>query len=138
MAAVEHLLAIVEPTCESDAALGLARSVVERGGQASIVVVMTKRARRDIDAFARHANLGIGDATEIALHHLTRSYEKRSGAGTTVSIAESSILGRNLHRHLASGTTAIAIPARLATRRALRRLTSTTGLPVTVAPRQAA
>lgn len=134
----EHVLAIVEPTSASNGTLDLARSVVDRGGRASVAVIFTKRLRQDIDSFARHANLGIGDATEIALSHLTHAYEKRGGAATTVSIVGEATLEHDVRRHIAPGTTSIAIPARLATRRTVRRLTSRTGLPVTVAPRDAA
>lgn len=132
----QHLLAIVEPTPDHDATLDLARSVVDQGGQASVVVMITNRVRRDIGAFARQADLGLGDATEMAIDRLTGACERQVGSPTAVSIAHTPVLGPEVHRYVTPDTTTIAIPSQLASGRTVRRLTSATGLPVLVAPRR--
>ncbi len=134
----EHLLAIVEPHTDSDTTLELARNVIERGGRADVVVLLTARARHSIRAFARNANLGIGDATEIAVDRLSHEYRTKAGQGALLEIAHEPTLRRQLDRHLSPATTSIALPPHLASRRTLRRLTDRTGLPIVVAPRHAA
>ena len=134
----EHLLAIVEPTIDGDTTLEIARGVVERGGTASVVLMITPRVRRDISAYARGADLGIGDAEQYALDRFTHTCHQLVGDGVTTSVAPTSVRGRALRRYVTPDTTAIAIPAGLAKNWSVRRLTSATGLPVVVTPRRAA
>ncbi len=134
----EHLLAIVEPTTGGDATLDLAHDVVERGGAVSLVLMVTKRVLQDIAEFADGADLEIGEAEAIALDRLSAAYEQRVGATESTRLAYAASGDGDLRRYLTPETTAIAIPAHLASRRAVRRLGSATGLPIVVAPLRAA
>lgn len=138
MTAREHLLAIVEPTTGGDTTLELAHDVVERGGSVSLVLMVTKRVRQDIAAFAAGADLEIGEAEAIALDRLSLECGQFVGGAANTTIAFGSATKRDLRRHLTPGTTAIAIPGDLASRRAVRRIGAATGLPVVVAPPPAA
>ena len=133
----EHLLTVVEPTTGGDTTLELAHDVVERGGTASLVLMVTKRVRQDIAAFAAGADLEIGEAEAIALDRLSLDCEQRVGASQSTTFVHSST-NSDLRSFLTPDTTAIALPAHLASRRTVRRLGSATGLPVVVAPRRRA
>lgn len=134
----EHLLAIVEPTTRGDTTLELAHDVVERGGTVNLVLMVTKRVRKDIAAFAAGADLEIGEAEAIALDRLSLDCEQRVGGAESTTLAFGVATNSDLLRYLTPDTTSIAIPANLASRRAVRRLAAATGLPVMVAPPSAA
>lgn len=130
----EHLLTVVEPIPGGDESLELAHDTVERGGQASVVMLITKRVRRHIDDYARAENLDLGHAEVLALDQLERMCTERIGADVPIT-AE---FHRFNDRNLTAGVTAIAVPERLVRDRSIRRLARRAGVPVVVAPHSSA
>ena len=84
MAKREHLLTLVEPTKGGDATLDLAHNTVERGGDATVVMVITDRVRRDISDYAASENLDRADAEGRALTQLDSYCRTRVGGSTNV------------------------------------------------------
>lgn len=129
MANTEHLLTIVEPTTGGDTTLDVARDVISRGGRASVVMVITDRVRRDIEAFAKAEGLDPLAAEGIALHRLHERYSTGGEVATHFGP-----LGAGLVQRLAADATSIAIPEGLLSRRLVERVVAASGRPVIVAP----
>ncbi len=130
----EHILTIVEPTTGGDATLDVARETVERGGTASVVMVITDRVRRD---FAESEEIALGEAEALALDQLRELCARRVGGSPTVATHFGDVAA-GLRRYLTTETTAIAVPDRLARSRWVRRLADRSGLRVTITPSRAA
>jgi hypothetical protein len=133
----EHLLTIVEPTPGGDATLELAREAVGRGGAATVLMVITDRVRRDIEAFADAEELTPGEAEAIALHRLGAKYSDRIG-GSPRLLTHYGEIGSDILRYITTDTTAIAVPDRLAVGGVVQRIVAYSGRPVIVAPSPAA
>lgn len=133
----EHILTFVEPTTGGDATLELAHETVARGGSASVVMVITDRVRRDIQAYAASEDLGIGEAESIAVDQLRAQCADRVG-GSPALATHYGPLGSDLVRYVTSETTSIAIPERLVADKLVQRIVTYTGRPVVVAPGQRA
>lgn len=136
MAKREHLLTLVEPTKGGDATLDLAHNTVERGGDATVVMVVTDRVRRDIDAYASSENLDRADAEGRALNQLDNYCRTRVGGSTNV-VTRYTGPRTNVAELVTPEITAIAVPEGLIGQRAIAKLVKRTGLPVVVAPAQA-
>ncbi|MDH3302135.1 MAG: hypothetical protein OES24_16680 [Acidimicrobiia bacterium] len=136
MAKREHLLTLVEPTKGGDATLDLAHDTVERGGDATVVMVVTDRVRRDIDAYASSENLDRADAEGRALNQLDNYCRTRVGGSTNV-VTRYSSPRTNVAELVTPEITAIAVPEGLIGQRAIGKLVKRTGLPVVVTPAQA-
>ena len=141
MANREHLLTIVEPSPGGDSTLDLAHETVERGGTASVVMVITDRVQRDIRDFAQSENLHHKDAETLALDHYRASCTERVGGSPNVQVHFGDLV-TGVHNHvrnyLSSETTGIAVPKRLASMRRVRRVAARAGIPIFVTPNQAA
>lgn len=133
----EHLLTIVEPTTGGDATLELAHETVARGGSASVVMVITDRVQRDIQAYAESEDLGRAEAEAMALEQLRAFCSDRVGGSPTLATHYGS-LGSNVVKYVTSDTTAIAIPERLVSNKLVERIVTYSGRPVIVAPTQKA
>ncbi len=133
----EHILTIVEPTTGGDATLDVARETVERGGTASVVMVITDRVRRDFGDFAESEEIALGEAEALALDQLRELCARRVGGSPTVATHFGDVAA-GLRRYLTTETTAIAVPDRLARSRWVRRLADRSGLRVTITPSRAA
>lgn len=129
----EHLLTLVEPTTGGDATLDLAHSTVERGGDATVVMVITDRVQRDIDAYAASENLDRPDAEGRALTQLDNYCRSRVGGSTNVETRYSGPR-TDVAELVTPEITAIAVPEGLMDQRAIGKLVKRTGLPVVVAP----
>ncbi len=129
----EHLLTLVEPTKGGDATLDLAHSTVERGGDATVVMLITDRVRRDISDYATSENLDRAEAEGRAMDQLDRYCRSRVGGDTTV-VASYRWPHTDVAKLVTPGITAIAVPERLVSKRSVRKLVKRTGLPVVVAP----
>lgn len=136
MAKREHLLTIVEPTKGGDATLDLAHNTVERGGDATVVMVITDRVRRDIDAYAASENLDRADAEGRALNQLDNYCRDRVGGSADV-VTRYSGPRTNVAELITPEITAIAVPEGLIGQRAIAKLVKRTGLPVVVTPARA-
>ncbi len=136
MAKREHLLTIVEPTTGGDTTLELAHDAVERGGAATVVMVITDRVRRDIDAFAASEDLDRADAEGRALEQLDDYCRSRVGPSTTIATRYSGAR-TDVAELVTPEITAVAVPEGLLGQRAISRLVKRTGLPVVVTPAHA-
>ncbi len=136
MAKREHLLTLVEPTKGGDATLELAHETVERGGEATVVMVITNRVRRDIDAYATSENLDRADAEGRALNQLDNYCRNRVGGSANVETRYSGPR-TDVAEFVTPEITAIAVPDGLIGQRAIGKLVKRTGLPVVVTPARA-
>ena len=135
----EHLIALVEPTREGEAPLAMATDLVARGGKATVMLVVTDRARDEFRRFADSEHLGHGHAERMAVDRLTASYTSRVGGDTDTIVADSTMSSNDLlGAATASGATSIAIPQHLATRPELHEIVSGSPVPVLIAPNRAA
>ncbi len=133
MSTSEHLLTIIEPVPGGETTLELARRTIDRGGTASVVILITARVQRDIEAFAAAEDLWRGDAEALALDQFRARC--RAALGDEARIAVSfGAPGSNLVRYVTSDTTAIAIPTTLVHERLVERLAAYSGRAVIVAP----
>ncbi len=138
MTTTEHIVALIDPSDDHDTTLDVTRGVVERGGEATVVVLVTRHVRSSIAAYAHGARLRPGDAEEHALGRFVHRAADRAGGGVHATVVHNPARHLDLTPYLRPETTVIAVPERLMTAHRLRRLASRTGLPVVVAPRRAA
>ncbi len=93
----EHIVAVVDSTHEEDSTLNLARQVVDRGGRATVVVLVNGTTTSDIRRFAEAENLTVPDARAIYLERLSRMYSSRvGGLNTSAIVAERDYSGRSV------------------------------------------
>lgn len=133
----EHLLTLVEPTTGGDNTLDVAKETAARGGDVSVVMVITDRVRRDICDYAKSEDLDHADAEELALGQLQSQCSSRVGGSPRV-MTHFGPVRSNVVRYVTPETTAIAVPERLAAGNLAQLLTVYTGLPVIVTPSRAA
>lgn len=136
----EHIVAVVEPTRDGEVTLDIAQQVVNRGGRATVVVVITHKTMSDIRAFAKSESLTVPDASEIYFERLAETYASRVGSpDTSAVVTESASSGRVVFETAASvRPTSIAMPQRLANRRGWRASVARSQVPVLIAPRVSA
>jgi hypothetical protein len=132
----EHIVAVVDSTHEEDSTLDLARQVVDRGGRATVVVLVNGTTTNDIRRFAEAENLTFPDAHEIYLERLSRIYSSRvGGLDTSAIIAEGDYSGRSVFASAEkAGPTTIAVPQSLAHRPSWRGPVAHSRVPVLIAP----
>ena len=136
----EHMIAVVEPTRDGESTIDLAQEVVDRGGRATVLVVMTRRTTGDSLAFAEAEDLRIPDAREIYFERLAQAYSSRFEGHEVATI----VIDRPDPSRVAFDTadkiaaTSVAIPQRLANRRRWRASVARAHLPVLIAPAAAA
>ncbi len=132
----EHIVAVVEPTRDGEATLDIAQEVVQRGGRATVVVLVTRKTMSDIRSFAESESLTVPDASEIYFERLAETYASRIGSpDTSAVVTESASSGRVVFETAASvRPTSIAMPQRLANRRGWRASVARSQVPVLIAP----
>ena len=133
----DHLLTIVEPTPGGDTTLDLAQETAARGGDVSVVVVISDRVQRDIRDYAASEELDHADAEMLAVDQLLSQCRTRIGGMPDVRTHFGPVR-TDVVKYVKPETTAIAVPERLADGNLARLLTVYTGLPVIVAPSRAA
>jgi hypothetical protein len=133
----EHLLTIVEPSPGGDSTLDLAHETVERGGTASILMVITDRVQHDIRDFAQSENLHERDAEALALDRYRAYCAERVGGSPRVEVHFGN-LRTGLHNHLTADTTGIALPKHLGSARRIRRDAAKARIPIFITPDRAA
>ena len=132
----EHIVAVVEPTRDGEATLDIAQEVVQRGGRATVVVLVTRKTMSDISAFAESESLTVPDASEIYFERLAEMYASRIGSpDTSAVVTESASSGRVVFETATSARpTSIAVPQRFANRRGWRAFVARSQVPVLIAP----
>lgn len=131
--ATEHLLAVVEPTDNGNATLDLAHDVVARGGQATVLMLITDRVVDDIRGFAAAEDLDYRVAEAHAIERLTSYCTGRVGANVPIRVARLGSLGADLQGHISDDITAVALPAHLPDHH-LGRLANTVRRPLVIVP----
>lgn len=136
----EHIVAVVEPTEDGEATLKIAHEVVDRGGKATVLIVLTNGTMNDVRAFAAAENIGFGDALEIFRERLAETYAARVGVDVTSTIiAERLPQGRTVFDAATDASaTIIALPQKLARSRGWRGPVGRSRVPVVIAPPAAA
>jgi hypothetical protein len=135
----EHIVAVVDPTADTDSTLDLAQQVVDRGGRATVMVLASRDAIANVAAFAESEELTFPDATEIYLERLALQYRERfhgREAPTILTGVDNS--GFVFATATSNAATVVALPQRLATRRGWKTSVARSTLPVLIAPRKVA
>ncbi len=140
MTSQEHIIAVVDPAQDGESTVDLAEQVVDRGGRATVVVLLSRKTVDEVTAFADAENLTYPDAHEIIVERLTESYLARFGGKTQVAfVADNSDTNRLVFSRAArDAATSVAMPQRLAKRRGWKSFVSGSPIPVTIAPPKAA
>lgn len=129
----DHILAIVEPTDGGDLTVDLAEATIARGGNATVVVLITDRVLGDIRSFAAAEDLPWNDAHTQALEQIETQYLSRVGATTLFVRANAKLLDQ-LRSLVTDEITAIALPEQLVTNFSVQAFANSIGVPVTVTP----
>jgi hypothetical protein len=140
MASNEHIVAVVEPTKDGEATLDIAHQVVDRGGKATVLILLTNATMNDVRAFAAAEDIGFGDALEIFRERLAETYAARVGVDPSSTIVANHLpMGRTVFDAATEASaTIIALPQRLARARGWRGPLGRSRLPVVIAPPAAA
>ncbi len=136
----EHIVAVVEPSLDGEATIEIARKAVDGGARATVVVLVSRGTMSDIENFAESESLTVPDASEIYFDRLAETYSNRIGSRERVDVVtESAYSGRSVFEKASRvGPTTIAMPQRLANRRAWRSSVASADVPVLIAPAPAA
>jgi len=132
----EHIVAIVEPNRDGEATIDIARDVVDRGGRATVVMLLTHKTMSDISDFAASENLTVPDASEIYLDRLAETYAARIGSPDTSAVMTGNpSSGRTVFETAERiRSTTVAMPQRIAKRRGWRSSVARSQVPVLIAP----
>lgn len=79
----EHMVAIIDRMFDAEAGLQPARETIQRGGKATLVLLLTTEDRRRIAALADGARLSIGEAEEIYVNRIKDEYLEGIGDSRT-------------------------------------------------------
>lgn len=136
----EHMLAIVEPTRDGEPTIDLAREVLDRGGRATVVVLVDRETVAHISAFAAAEEITFPDAKEIYVERLADFYTSRLGGEDAATIVVEGAAPSQFVFNAAtrSAATSVAMPQRLANRRGWKTAVAKSNLPVVIAPAKAA
>ena len=134
----EHIVAVIEPTLAGESPLAVALEIVNRGGRASVVVLLTKETLGDIRRFAEVEELTFPDAQEIFLERLTDGYAKRLGIGESSVTTLNEYSGRSVIGSAQVDATTIAMPQKVAARLSWRGSIARSRVPIVISPPRAA
>lgn len=136
----EHILAIVEPTRDGEVTIDLAQDVVDRGGRATVVVLITQDTETHISAFAEAESLTFPDAKEIYIERIADFYTSRLGDADAATLVTDNPHPSQVVFNAASrsAATTVAMPQRLAARRSWKTAVARSRVPVLIAPAKAA
>ena len=132
----EHVVAFVEPTLDGESTLEVAQEIINSGGRATVVVLVSRQTMTDVRAFAESENLTVPDATAIYFERLADTYSARLGNhDTSAVVTESAYAGRHLFDVATRAhPTTIVMPQRLANRRGWRSFVGRSEVPVLITP----
>lgn len=140
MTSQEHTIAVVEPTLDGETTIDLAKQAVDRGGRATVVVLVNRKTRAAVAAFAHSEELTLPDAWEIYTERLSQAYSDRfSGGGKVTLVTNRRDANRVVFNTAARDeATSIVMPQRLVTRRNWKSSVAKSQIPVLIAPPRAA
>ncbi len=136
----EHVVAVVEPTLDGETTINLARQVLDRGGRATVVVLLTRETLNEIAGFAEAEHMTFPDAREVYRERLAESYSDVFGGETTNTIFTENLRANRLVFDIAAtdGATSVAMPQRLVAKRGWKTSVVRSQIPVLIAPPAAA
>ncbi len=136
----EHTIAVVEPSLDGDTTLQYAKDVVDRGGSASVIVLLGRETVDGIAAFSDSEDLPLADGREIYLDRLARQYSELFNGRERVAILSDGLGASRVvfDRAGHEAATSVVIPQRLVTRRKWKSSVAKSPVPVVIAPAKAA
>ena len=140
MTNTEHTIAVVEPSLDGDTTLQYAKDVVDRGGRASVIVLLGRETVDGIIAFSDSEDLPLPDGREIYLDRLARQYSELFDGREQVTVVSDGHDANRLvfDRADREAATAVVIPQRLVSRRNWKSSVAKSPVPVVIAPAKAA
>lgn len=139
MTEIEHVVAVVDNPSGAESVLEYARDSVQRGGTATVVLLMTPTVKRAIRELARQQAISPVTAERV---YLTQAREaiKNTVGGDAETIVSSRLAGVRCAFEAAAKVhaTALTLPTSLAGRRGWGRAMAKAPMPVTVTPSRAA
>lgn len=140
MTSQEHTIAIVEPTLDGESTIDFAKQTVDRGGRATVVVLVGRGTQDAVAAFASSEELTLPDARQIYMERLAQTYAERfSGTEKVTIVADGHHANRIVFATAAqSKATSIVMPQHLVTRRKWKTSVAESQIPVLIAPPRAA
>jgi hypothetical protein len=136
----EHLVAVIDHPGEAGATIDIARETVNRGGRATLILLLTADDRKTIQALAEGERLSIGEAEAVFVGRLQENYRRRVGAGDIRTIVRNRPSSARAVLAAASQAraTTLAVPSSVARHRRWGRALSRSPLPIVVTPPRAA
>lgn len=140
MTSQEHMIAVVEPMRDGESTIEFAKQVVDRGGRATVFVLLNRETQAAVAAFADAEELTIPDAREIYAERLAANYSARFGGTKTTAIVTNRVDANQILFATAARdeATSVAVPQRLANQRNWKASVSRSPIPVLIAPPKAA
>jgi len=140
MTGQEHLIAVVEPTLDGEAPVEFAKEAFDRGGRATVFLLIGKETVNNIAAFADAEDLTFPDGREIYLERIAELYsEIFNGKGSLTIVADGPEANRIVFDRVArEAATSVVVPQRLANRRNWKASVSKANVPVVLTPPKAA
>ena len=136
----EHTIAVVEPALDGETTIQYAKEAVDRGGRASIIVLLGTDTTDGIAAFAEAENLTYPDGREIYVERLAHNYsEIFHGKERVTIVADGPDANRLVFDRVSrDGATAVVMPQRLVSRRKWKSSVAKSPVPVVITPTKAA
>jgi len=136
----EHMVAVVEPNRDGESTIEHAKQVVDRGGRATVVVLVTRDTVSDIAAFADAEDIDFPEANAIYAERVARVYSARFGDTEVATIVTDQTDPNQVVFDTAGelAATSVAVPQRLLTLRDWRASVERSQVPVLIAPPKAA
>jgi hypothetical protein len=140
MTSQEHLVAVVEPTLDGELPVDIARQAFDRGGRATVILLIGKETVANIAAFADAEDLTFPDGREIYLERIAELYsEIFNGKERVTIVADGPEANRVVFdRATRDAATSVVVPQRLVNRRNWKTSVTKSTIPVVVAPAKAA
>ncbi|MDJ0665416.1 MAG: hypothetical protein QNJ75_12765 [Acidimicrobiia bacterium] len=140
MTSREHTIAVGEPTLDGEMPVEYARQALDRGGAATVILLIGKETVANINAFARSEDLSFPDGREIYLERIAEMYsEILSGRDHVTIVADGPDANKVVFdRAAVQDATSVVVPQRLVNRRNWKSSVAKSTVPVVVAPPKAA
>lgn len=140
MTSQEHTIAVIEPTLDGELPVEYARQAFDRGGRATVILLIGKETVANIAAFAEAEDLPFPDGREIFLERVADLYsEIFQGKEQVTVIADGRSANRTVFDRVArDAATSVVVPQRLMNRRSWKSSVAKSTVPVVITPARAA
>lgn len=136
----EHTIAVVEPALDGEMTIKYAKEAVDRGGRATIIVLLGMDTIDGIAAFAEAENLTFPDGREIYMDRLAHNYSEIFNGKEQVTVVPDGPTANRVvfERAGQQGATTVVVPQRLVSQRRWKSAVAKSPVPVMVTPTKAA